>query len=134
MPAEQQLRPEEQGTGLIVSVILNNILTRLDGLDDRIDHMSRSFEAFASKMHSAPCADLTKVNGAFVKDEDGGPDFYGHREDHRARKTSSDEIRSMLRKIAVGVSVVMILTIGGAIYAALEVAAVARIQAIKDRG
>lgn len=59
---------------------------------------------------------LTGVNAAFVKDEDGKPDFYGHREAHKTMmKTSQtlDSIKGDLTKKLLGGVVILVLSLLG---------------------
>lgn len=61
-------------------------------------------------------AHLSNMNGAFVKDEDGKPDYYGHREAHKTMmKTAQtlDNIKGdMTKKIAGGIVVVALSLLG----------------------
>ena len=61
-------------------------------------------------------AGITGINSAFPKDEDGKPDFHGHRESHKAMiKTaqSIEGIKGELTKKVLGALVVLALSLIG---------------------
>lgn len=61
-------------------------------------------------------ANLAGLNAAFVKDEDGKPDFYGHREAHRTMMKNAQAIEGikgdLTKKILGGVVVLCLSLLG----------------------
>ena len=80
----------------IVNMVSAMIEPRLQHLEDKID---RNAEA-AERRHSALIDSITAYMGhvelveqAFLKDQQGRPDFVGHHADHHQRKTFGDWLR-----------------------------------------
>lgn len=61
-------------------------------------------------------ANLSGLNGAFVKDEDGKPDFYGHREAHKTMMKSAQTLEGikgdLTKKIAGGIVILALSLLG----------------------
>ncbi len=59
---------------------------------------------------------LSSLNGAFVKDEDGKPDYYGHREAHKSMMKDAKTLEGikgdLTKKIAGGVVVLALSMLG----------------------
>lgn len=98
------------------------ILNKVDDTNERLNNLMTSWSALTDKFeqHEPPCTYLTHVQGAFLKDDDGGIDAAGHRYDHKNRKEGASENKKLSRQIFAVVLGAACISVGAWTFMAMK--------------